>query len=109
MLLLQLLLAGCESWLCTCLDSRLPCSLIPIWLRVAALADCLLQAGGCCNLAADLPGQLAARPARCCLATKLPARPTDCPISVCLSVRLAGLARRLAGAGRRLLSLADAD
>ena len=77
---------------------------------MAALADCLLQAGGCCNLAADLPDQLAVCLARCCLATLLPARLAGCPISICFSVRLTGLARRLAGADWRSLALlAEAD
>ena len=30
---------------------------------------CLLQAGRCCNLPADLPGQLTGNPTRCCLPT----------------------------------------
>ena len=76
---------------------------------MAALADCLLQAHGCCNLAADLPGQLAVRLARCCPATSLPARLAGCPIFIYFSVRLTGLAPRLAGADWRSLALAKAE
>ena len=56
---------------------------------------CLLQTCRCCNLAADLPDQLAGNPARCCLPTLLPAL-AGCSISVCLFVSLARLAQWLA-------------
>ena len=51
-----------------------------------------LQTGRCCNLAADLPGQLTGNIATCCLPTQLQASLAGCSIPVCLSVSLAGLA-----------------